>query len=133
LHRDVMESTLLAAWNEGRWVDRADEMLERLRRTRWHRGRVHQLDEGQSLPPLAELRPFFDDEGNRSPRTGEHVVWLQPSYDGTRNLPQAEITVWRLAGDTQTISWRLVDPPHSRGPLLVQYDRSEEAGVHGDF
>jgi hypothetical protein len=124
LHRDLMEAVLLAAWKDNHWLDDADQMLERLRQTHWRKGRVRQPDENAAG---AELRPFFDAEGNRHPRTGEHVVWLQPAYEGARNVARATVTVWRMQGDDPAMSWRLVG-----APLKVQYDRSEGAGAHGD-
>ena len=123
LYRDVSEAVLLAAWQGDRWVKDADLMIDRMRQLQWSRGRIFQIDPEKDRT----VGPFFDVEGNRHPRTGEHVVWLQPALEGKRNLARATITVWRMTGQGSEQNWELAGPP-----LTVKYDRSEGAGLHGD-
>jgi hypothetical protein len=117
LHRDVLESVLLAAHQDGRLLD-ADAALGRLRRVSWLGTRVG--------PPGAGA-PLFDDAGERHPGTGEHVLWLRsgddlpgPVWDtsvgwlsewlrsgavgalyewpGVDHQPRPSLSVWRWAG-----------------------------------
>ena len=89
-------------------------MARRLRGLHWIKGRV-------TPAQVPGSRAFFDAEGNRAPGTGEHVVWLQPRFDGTLILSQAKITVWRVVDS----AWRLAGTP-----LDVYYNRSTlEAGL----
>ncbi|MCS7044722.1 MAG: hypothetical protein NZO58_00040 [Gemmataceae bacterium] len=111
LYLDLLQAVVYGCFRQERIVTDADEVGERLRRLRWHSGRL--------LPPTdapgGHETLFFTAEGNRSARTGEHVVWLRPAFEATRNLPRATITVWRL-GDS---GWQLAEPP-----LEVDYFRS---------
>ena len=77
--------------------------------------------EDRDLPGV----PFFDGEGNRRPGTGEHIVWLRPRTEGSRTLPQATITVWRLRSDDPSGGWQRV------GQLDVSYDGAGVEGNHG--
>jgi hypothetical protein len=109
LYRDIMEAVVQAAGLPGGTLGDADHLREGLRAMRWDGGRVILKGEGG---------PFFDPDGNRSNRTGEHVVWVNPRRAEGRVLPEAIISVWRLdpvrAGQP---AWRLVGEP-----LQVQYD-----------
>lgn len=119
LYRDIFEAIALAGFDaDGRPLD-AERLRERLGQLRWHQRRV-------TLPPGPEPMPgvpFFDAEGNRHPGTGEHIVWLQPLFDGPRNLPQAVISVSHAVGS----EWR-----RSRRPLEVFYNRSGAEGRLGE-
>ena len=117
LHRDIIEALVHAAHDRGRPVEDVAHVVERLRGLHWLRGRVTPAP-GAQVPGS---RAFFDAEGNRAPLTGEHVVWLQPRFDGTLTLSQATITVWRVVDG----AWRLAG-----APLDVYYNRSKlEAGL----
>ena len=102
----------------------ADEFLDRLGHTHWYKGRI-QNDLVPNDGPLGAH--FFDADGNRQADTGEYVIWLKPVFDGTRNLPEASITVWCAGGEKTEKTWRTFTPP-----LHVFYDRSdpEENYVH---
>lgn len=121
LYRDIFEALLLATFNpDGMLVD-ADQVEGRLRTLRWHKQHVYLPSPDAGPPPGL---PFFEAEGNRHAGSGEHVVWLQPLFDGTLNLPQAVISVWR---PSRTDSWRMTGPP-----LEVFYNRSSAEGRLGD-
>ena len=111
LYRDILEALVHAGFDRGRALSDADAVRERLRQLRWRFPHVHPPDVKEA-DPLS--RPFFDDEGNRRSTTGEHVVWLKPAFEKTRNLPQATITVWHVAG----AGWKMTGEP-----LEVFYDR----------
>lgn len=107
LYRDVVESFLLAAFDGSDLQSDADRVLERLRETRWYRGRVYH-------PRVQDYEgyPFFDADGNRLPGTGEHVVWLSPHFDAGRIAPHAALTVWGTS-QRDTRSWK------QRGRTLI--------------
>jgi hypothetical protein len=125
LNRDIAEALLLAARAGGRLVADADEFLERLNHTGWRKGRIRN-DLGHADTPAAV--PFFDAAGNRRPDTGEHIVWLRPIFDGNRNLPEAELTIWRAGGDRPDRTWRTFGRA-----LPIRYDRPtpEDSSAHG--
>lgn len=126
LQRDIFEALALAAFDGDHLVADADQLLQRLRHTRWSKGRVRNDLVAGTAPPGV---PFFDAVGNRQPGTGEHVIWLRPVFDGNRNLPEAFISVWRAGGDYPERTWRAV-----RSPLHVLYGRpsQENGNVHGE-
>lgn len=103
LYMDIVKALVHAA-HEGDGLPRTgDELRQRLSQARWKDG-------GVSFDPTGV--PLFDDDGNRCPGTGEHVVWLQPVTEGKQVLPRARIRVWSWpAGD------RLADTT-----LQVDYD-----------
>jgi hypothetical protein len=106
LHRDLMEALLGAAFQGGRLLADADGLNQRLRGSRWKKGRIFVPDE-----PEDGGVPLFDADGDRHSRTGEHIVWLRPRVEGERTLPRAVLTVWRLRSDDATSGWRLVGRP----------------------
>ena len=63
--RDIIEALVQASWNETGWLADPDVVRERLRQSRWNAGRI----QGAGSDGL----PLFDEEGNRTPHTGEHV------------------------------------------------------------
>jgi hypothetical protein len=115
LNRDIIETLILAGFDGTKLVADADTFLERLGHTRWRMGRIRNDLAHADTPPAA---PFFDTTGARRPDTGEHIIWLRPVFEGSRNLPEAVITVWRAAGEQPDRTWRTFAPP-----LHVLYDR----------
>ncbi len=61
--------------------------------------------------------PFFDARGGRTSGTGEHLLYLQPHFQGERVLPEATLRVYHWKGPA---SWQPVGPP-----LEVVYDQPE--------
>ncbi len=123
LYVDIVEALVQAVNEGGAMPAGAADLGERLRRARWHDGRVSFGDEGPAL---------FDADGNRRGGSGEHVVWLrpdvqkdpqqrQPPRPAIRVLPHATLKVYELRG-----------APEEGGPwrelpeLSVDYD---EAGT----
>lgn len=119
LYRDIFQALLGVAFQQDRSLHDADGALARLRTLRWQGQRIRLPDMNSPADGLA----FFDADGDRAPGTGEHIVWLRPVYKDTRNLPQATITVWRVAGT----GWQL-----SGAPLEVFYNRSSADGLMGE-
>jgi acyl dehydratase len=59
-------------------------------------------------PWASAARPLFDADGNRQPRTGEHVVWLRPNFSGDRLDLSSTISVWEVRPRPAGPTWRLV-------------------------
>jgi hypothetical protein len=109
LYRDIIEAVTQAAYRAGGGLGDAEHLRAGLARLRWDAGRVRLGGEGGR---------FFDEDGDRSDHTGEHVVWLNPKRREGRVLPEATISVWRLGpGPQPDLAWRRVGEP-----LEVQYD-----------
>jgi hypothetical protein len=117
LHRDLMEALLEAAFRGSELLQDADAVERRLRETRWVKGRVFAANRSDGAQ--AGGVPLFSADGDRQPRTGEHIVWLKPLLDGEHTLPEAEITVWRLRSEDKSSGWR----PVPGSPFHVNYER----------
>jgi hypothetical protein len=76
----------------------SDALRDVLRQARWLKD-ASRIGFGQAGQPL------FDSDGNRCSGTGEHVVHLQPAFNGPEVLPKAQIAVW---------SWQPDQPPGKR-------------------
>jgi hypothetical protein len=124
LNRDILEALVQAAYRDGRLLADADTLRERLRQALWHRGHVR-------IPGFAGAASnseeagwtnghLFDANGDRSARTGEHVVWLNPSAGGAP-LVDPTITVWRRQAEETTNTWYQVGPT-----LHVRYNWAEQ-------
>jgi hypothetical protein len=116
LHRDLMEAVIGAAFRDGGLIRDAEEMNRRLRETRWKKGRVF-VDEEKTADAEGGV-PFFNADGDRRPRTGEHIVWIKPLTDGERTWPEADITVWRLRSEDVSSGWL----PIRDGSFRVSYE-----------
>ena len=112
MYRDIFEAVLHAAFDRGRLLAGADAILPRLRATRWHQAddgpRSNRVANTLVHPWASASRPFFDAEGNRAPRTGEHVVWLRPNYSGDRLDLSSTITVWEVRPEGAGATWRAI-------------------------
>jgi hypothetical protein len=117
LHRDLLEALVEAAFQQGVLLRDADALDRRLRETRWIKGRVFASDHPQGTETGGV--PLFEDDGDRRPRTGEHIVWLRPIFDAERTRPEADITVWRLRSDDASSGWR----QFRKEPFHVTYER----------
>jgi hypothetical protein len=98
LFRDILESVLHAAFADGRLLASADVFIDRLRESRWcaSAGRV---DNALVHSASAEALALFDADGNRQRQTGEHIVWLRPSYSGDQLDLVSTLFVWRAGAD----------------------------------
>jgi hypothetical protein len=115
LHLDVMEALIQAAYQDRRLLADANALRDRLRATAWVKGRVEQP--GFEGTPAGQGVPLFDSDGDRSPHTGEHIIWLNPSAGGGL-LNDPVITVWRQAPvGAEGSPWRAVGEP-----LHVRYN-----------
>jgi hypothetical protein len=84
LNQDIVEAVRLAATYSGRLCDNADQLRDGLWLVR---------KDGKRLALEGRGKELFDIDGSRKGGTGEHVVWLRPSFDGERARPQATVTV----------------------------------------
>jgi hypothetical protein len=115
LYRDVVEALVQAACDEQGTLGDADHVGRRLRQLRWHKGRVRAGGAGTM---------FFDEDGDRSGNTGEHVIWLNPLRKDGRVLAEAVISVWRLGPDQDgRAGW-----VQAGAPLEVLYDWPSRSG-----
>ncbi len=108
LYRDILEGVLLACSDGKAFARSGDEFHNRVADLRWFRS--HVTNDPQN-------RQLFAADGDRHVRTGERIVWLKPLFDGSRVLPQAELTVWWIPRDEGS-DWRV-----SRD-LVVSYNGS---------
>jgi len=92
LYKDIVTALVVANSAGDAACADADQLRDRLRKLRLVAGKPALSGEG----PL-----FFDGAGNRRSGTGEHVVWLQPRFEGERALPEATLRVyaWRPGAD----------------------------------
>ena len=95
LYGEIVQALRLANSAGGPCAD-ADALRDRLR---------HLRRAGRRLGPGADGNPLFDDSGNRRSGSGEHVVWLQPRFDGKRVLPEAVLRVY--AWQPGNVPWAL--------------------------
>ncbi len=84
LYQDIIDALIQASTHQGNLCREPDELRDGLRLLRVREERVTLGDEGPYL---------FDSQGNRRGGTGEHVVWLRPSFHNERCLPEAQIVV----------------------------------------
>ncbi len=105
LFRDLAETLFLAAFDGGRLLEKSDDVLARLRETTWHEGRVS----NRLVHPAAQnARRFFDDEGNRSPGTGEFIVLLKPFVETYINYDEADLSCWYFDANDPNPRWKLL-------------------------
>ena len=127
LYRDVLESVLHAAFDEGRLLEGADAFLARLRMSRWYETaadgqRSGHVFNAQVHAGAEASRPLFDPAGNRQRHTGEHIVWLRPRYSGDRLDLVSTLSVWRTQGE----AWR-PPPPEAPGREVTYNQPRPEA------
>lgn len=132
LSRDILEAVLHATFADGRLLDDADRVRDRLRQSVWVAGSdapMGTVEAGNRVYNALELPPtvtggrdLFDAQGNRRRYTGEHIVWLRPSYSGDRLDLVSTISVWEVEPPDHAIgrpcAWRL------RGAHAATYNQS---------
>jgi hypothetical protein len=130
LFRDIIEALLHAAFAEGRLIGDTDLVRERLRQSCWRAApegadpddyrydRVQNRLVHADAPGAAGSRPdLFDRDGNRRLGTGEHIVCLNPQFQGDRivTLQPCMIAVFRRAALSETPTWKVratASPPY---------------------
>jgi hypothetical protein len=105
LYRDLFETVLYAAFDQGAVVADPLEMRARLRSTAWHRPPADKGNEQRVCNTrVHEVTPkphqFFSDRGNRRIDTGEHIVWVKPNFIEDRVDRASKISVWSLGPDS---------------------------------
>ncbi|HYT87288.1 MAG TPA: hypothetical protein VEL76_01080 [Gemmataceae bacterium] len=123
LNRDILEALVQGAYRERRVLTDADGLRDRLRQALWHKGHVRIPGFGGSPAagqPNGPNGHLFDADGDRSARTGEHIVWLNPSAGGAP-LVEPTITVWRMQPEGTGYTWI-----EARKPLEVRYNWTGE-------
>jgi hypothetical protein len=110
LNRDIVEALAFGANEEGGLPANGDALAHRFQEARWKEGRI---ELGGNYPLL------FDEKGNRSSGTGEHVVWIRPSITASRVEPRARIEVF-TPNTIEGKGWQLVG-----NPLEVGYELSK--------
>jgi len=126
LDRDIVESLLLAAFDGSTLLRDSDAVMNRLRTTTWYRGRVHSSLESDRVP---DGIPLFNEQGDRQPGTGEHIIWVQPLFEKekTRILHRAHISIWGT--NTKDIHrWRI--RPTVSPPVTVSYNQQGPVVIH---
>lgn len=114
LYRDVFEALLYAGYDRGRWIGDAVRLRDRLRATCWYHPPLNRIQEDPPRVCNSEVhavdpkhRPLFDAAGNRRSRTGEHIVWLKPSFTEDRVDLRSTISVWTIDPDLEEGIWQL--------------------------
>ena len=95
----------------------AELFAKAMRETRWRRSVDRVADEQRPLS-------FFDESGNRSSGTGEHVVYLRPVSRGTAQLAEAILEVWAWQTSASDTRRRWLQ----RTSLHVYYDGFSRSG-----
>ena len=116
LYRDVFEAILYAAYDQSKLLGDSLQVRERLQATRWYYPPLDHLKQGPARvrSPLVhtidgQTLRFFDDDGNRQSQTGEHIVWVKPSFTEDRVNLISKISVWAMQPDGNAGAWQLVE------------------------
>ncbi len=116
LYRDVLETILYAAFENGKLLGDSLAVRERLRDTCWYHPPIEKLNEdaarvGNTRVHQFEgtVRPFFSKKGDRKRDTGEHIVWVKPNFTEDRVDLTSKIGVWSMMPATKGDAWRLVE------------------------
>jgi hypothetical protein len=93
------------------------------------RGSVNSITTAERLRSVrVRDRLLFRPNGNRQSATGEHVVWLRPTVQDGREIPEATLTVWSaVAGEEPSGRWQLAAPPR-----IINYEKSLRGGGGGN-
>ena len=116
LYQDIFEALLYSIYDGTRVVDNPEDVRTRLRSTYWRQPAAG--DKSGLLPRVGNLlvhpangkpRLLFEPDGDRQKYTGEHIVWLKPSFTGGIVDLRSKISVWTIRAETQGNVWHLVD------------------------
>ncbi len=127
LYRDLFESLLYAACDNGRLLGDPVKVRERLNATAWRQPPPEQA--GAEAPRVCntlvhDLQPpprrFFSRFGDRRKDTGEHIVWVKPNFIDDRPDLTSKIGVWTMSPNTNGDAWRLV----GKEPFHVKYNQT---------
>ncbi|MSQ96737.1 MAG: hypothetical protein EXR98_19585 [Gemmataceae bacterium] len=127
LYRDVLEAILYAAYDQGRLLGDSLEVRKRLQATAWYQPPIETAKEDfarvcnprvHTLDP--KVRTFFSKKGDRKRDTGEHIVWVKPSFTEDRVDRTSTISVWSMIPNTKGDVWQVVKP----SPFPVDYNLS---------
>lgn len=113
LYRDLLEAILYASHESSGWLDDPKRVRERLRATTWRRGtgpkHAPRVGNTEVNGTEGEPQPFFDAAGNRRSHTGEHIVWLKPSFTEDQVDLKSTISVWTIRNGARGNVWTLAD------------------------
>jgi len=116
LYRDLLEAFLYAAHDSGHWLSDPIRVRERMKLTCWYHPIAKNAKDdlprvcNPEVHPLdAEHRRLFDADGNRQSQTGEHIIWLKPSFSEDRVDLKSTISVWAIRPDRNGGVWYLPD------------------------
>jgi hypothetical protein len=116
LYQDIFEALLYAVHDGTNLVANPETVRERLRSTFWRQPAPG--EKSTLLPRVGNLlvhqangkpRVLFEPDGDRLKYTGEHIVWLKPSFTGDIVDLRSKISVWTIRAEEQGNVWHLVD------------------------
>jgi hypothetical protein len=102
LNHDIIEALAQAAGHDDAFPANGDDLARSLKKVRWNVDRIV-MNGDYSL--------LFDDKGNRTSGTGEHIVWIQPQLEGSRVQARSKIAIFTPGNPWQAVG----------NPLLVDY------------
>jgi hypothetical protein len=115
LFQDIFESLLYAAHDGKNLLSDPHAVRDRLRSTCWRTpaagSTVNEPRVGNTLTHAnaGGARLLFDPDGDRQRHTGEHIVWLKPSFTGDIVDLKSKISVWTIRPQENGGVWQLVD------------------------
>jgi hypothetical protein len=129
LYRDVFAAFLYAAFDNGQLLGDALQVRQRLQATCWYdppAARRAAEPARVRNPHVHTLEPtpprFFDAAGNRQSQTGEHIVWVKPSFTEDRVDLVSKISVWAMRPDEHGGAWHLLEAQN----VLYSQSRAED-------
>jgi hypothetical protein len=84
LYQDIVEVLVQSAYQGNDMPAEGSELGRLLRQASWHNDQID-FDPSHGF--------LFTAEGDRAGGTGEYIVWLHPTVEGERVLPQATLTI----------------------------------------
>ena len=116
LYCDILEALLYAAFDQGKLLGDPLKVRERLNATAWYNPPPERttVESPRVRNPLVhelvgEPRRFFSTHGNRRRDTGEHIVWVKPSFIENRVDLTSKISVWSMVPNTNGDAWKLAE------------------------